>query len=338
MATKYPTAAGAWSTRTWNDDATGTGTTAPGAGDTVLPNNFAITIDQDISVAALSNAAGTTAAAGGGFTCSSARTIAVSGNVTSVGAVCLTLSATSITITASCSQSIGSSTTTGCPGIVVSGGNAAGIYNIAGTPVPGSQTNSFGIQNASGGTVNLTGASSGTSSATPATQNNSTGTFNITGNVTGGSSGAGMRNQSTGAVSVTGNVTGGSGNSGISNNSSGTVTVNGSVNGGSVAQMYGIQVSGAGRIICNGAVNASSTTPAIGDSANSTAVIHIVNGPVVNDSGGTQAIYAPKVAYGPAFTSQTVAGMTTPPTYSGTVVLRQGGLKQSPGMNGGFGA
>lgn len=70
MATVYPTAAGAWSTRTWNDDATGAayGPGTPQAGDTVLANGLAITIDVDITVAALSTRVGTTAVAGGSFT------------------------------------------------------------------------------------------------------------------------------------------------------------------------------------------------------------------------------------------------------------------------------
>lgn len=76
MATVYPTAAGAWSTRTWNNDATGAAYgMAPQTGDTVLANGLAITLDTNITVVALSTRVGTTAVAGGSFTTSGTRTI-----------------------------------------------------------------------------------------------------------------------------------------------------------------------------------------------------------------------------------------------------------------------
>lgn len=72
MATVYPTSAGAWSTRTWNNDATGSAYgMAPQAGDTVLANGLAITIDAAITVAAISTRVGTTASAGGSFSVNS---------------------------------------------------------------------------------------------------------------------------------------------------------------------------------------------------------------------------------------------------------------------------
>ena len=66
MATVYPTAAGTWSTRTWNDDATGAayGPGTPQAADIVLANGFAITINANITVASIKTVAGVTAAAG----------------------------------------------------------------------------------------------------------------------------------------------------------------------------------------------------------------------------------------------------------------------------------
>jgi hypothetical protein len=76
MADVYPTAAGAWSTRTWNDDATGLAYGGPPlAGDNVHANGLAITIDVDITVAELRTTAGTTAAAGGSFTTSGTRVV-----------------------------------------------------------------------------------------------------------------------------------------------------------------------------------------------------------------------------------------------------------------------
>jgi cytoskeletal protein CcmA (bactofilin family) len=71
MAVVYPTAAGDWSTRTWNDDATGAAYSGgtPQVGDTVLTNNLTITMDQNITIATISNRAGTNAAAGGTLDC-----------------------------------------------------------------------------------------------------------------------------------------------------------------------------------------------------------------------------------------------------------------------------
>jgi hypothetical protein len=52
MAIVYPTATGAYSTRTWNNDATGAAYgMAPQVDDTVLANGLAITLDTDITVA-----------------------------------------------------------------------------------------------------------------------------------------------------------------------------------------------------------------------------------------------------------------------------------------------
>jgi hypothetical protein len=71
MAVVYPTAAGDWSTRTWNDDATGAAYSGgtPQTGDTVLTNNVTITMDQNITIAEISNRAGTNATAGGFLDC-----------------------------------------------------------------------------------------------------------------------------------------------------------------------------------------------------------------------------------------------------------------------------
>jgi hypothetical protein len=71
VAERYAVAAGNWSnTATWN------GGTLPGSGDDVFANNYAVTIDQDVTVLTLSTRAGTTAVAGGSFTTdATARTI-----------------------------------------------------------------------------------------------------------------------------------------------------------------------------------------------------------------------------------------------------------------------
>jgi len=72
MAERYAVANGNWS-----DTATWDGGTLPTAADDVHSNNYAVTIDQDITVVSLKAIAGSTAVAGGYFTTSGSRTITV---------------------------------------------------------------------------------------------------------------------------------------------------------------------------------------------------------------------------------------------------------------------
>jgi len=61
MAERYAVATGLWTAATFD------GSTLPGVGDTVHANGYTVTVDQDITVAALSTRVGVTAAAGGSF-------------------------------------------------------------------------------------------------------------------------------------------------------------------------------------------------------------------------------------------------------------------------------
>jgi len=125
MAERYAVATGVWEAATFN------GGTLPGVGDIVHANGYTVTIDQDITVAALSTRVGVTAAAGGGFTVSSAdRTIRA--NLYSGTTNCLTCSASSGTFTLH-GWSYGSDTTAGVyalrstgAGLVVAYGHAFG--------------------------------------------------------------------------------------------------------------------------------------------------------------------------------------------------------------------
>jgi hypothetical protein len=69
MAERYAVTTGLWTAATFN------GGTLPTIGDTVHANGYAVTVDQDITVAALSTRIGVTAAAGGVFQPSGSRTI-----------------------------------------------------------------------------------------------------------------------------------------------------------------------------------------------------------------------------------------------------------------------
>jgi len=145
VATVYPTAAGAWSTRTWNDDSTGAAYgMAPQAGDIVLANNLSITIDQDITVASLKTIAGTTAAAGGAFSTSGNRTV----NADSYAGTssCLSLGAST---SVQNGNSYGSTTTNSTVGTTVGAGATQNGNSTGGngTGRNGSLVNSGGTQN-----------------------------------------------------------------------------------------------------------------------------------------------------------------------------------------------
>lgn len=198
MATVYPTASGAWSTRTWNNDADGSAYgMAPQVGDTVLANAQTITLDGDITVVAISNLAGTTAAAGGQFQNSGAYT--VNANVVGGGGFSYAL--------------------------LLSGGSAKAVNgNISG-----------GCDNSGGGTVTVTGNIIGGASASyHGFRQRSGGSLIVNGNVTGGSGGSvvGIDTDNGGSITINGNLTSGSagGTNGIAlTNSTYTVTVNGTI-------------------------------------------------------------------------------------------------------------
>lgn len=147
MATVYPTAAGAWSTRTWNDDATGAayGPGTPQAGDTVLANGLAITIDVDITVESLRTRPGTTAVAGGSFTTSGTRTVNADSYAGTTNCLVLTASSSSVQN----GNSYGSNTTDSRIGTQV---NSTCIQN--GNATGGNGTFRNGSTVAVGGTLN----------------------------------------------------------------------------------------------------------------------------------------------------------------------------------------
>jgi hypothetical protein len=236
MATVYPTAAGTWSTQTWNDDATGAAYgMAPQAGDTVLANGVAVTIDIDITVAEIATRAGTTASAGGSFAVSGTRTI--NANIAAGTTDCLTVSTSSSVITLVGNVTGGTST------------NADGIlYSAA--------SSTLAI------TGNVTGGSAGTANGIVASAS-APSAYSINGNVTGGSSSTarGIQQSGTCAGTIVGNFIGSAG-PGL-NSSNGTVEVTGNptngnsvnVSGGTVTITLTSDVTGiatAGNLIVSG--------------------------------------------------------------------------------------
>lgn len=206
MANRYATKTGNWSDVTVWDG----GTDLPTTGDTVRPNTYTVTIDQDITVTLLTNNASAPASAGGSFALN--NNVTVNANITAYAVNCVTLSGTN---------------------------NAT----INGTLTGGSSGSSdqCAIRKTSTGTLTITGnvlGGTGGSGYNCGLWVSATGTINITGDVRGGTAGSypfGMRSTTSAAtINITGNVEGGTGGSyprGLMLESGGTVTINGSVTG-----------------------------------------------------------------------------------------------------------
>ena len=233
MADVYPTAAGAWSTRTWNDDATGLAYGGPPlAGDNVYANNLAITIDVDITVAELRTTAGTTAVAGGSFTTSGTRVVNADSRAGSTN--CLTLTASSSSVQNG--DSFGSLTTntinaTTVGNTCVQNGNSIGGNgtNRVGTSVSGIQNG-----NSTGGSVN---GGNGTVINAGGIQD---------GNSTGGSASGASGTVINGGGIQNGNSTGGSASGASGTTINGGGIQNGNGTGGSVSGAHGTTIATGG--------------------------------------------------------------------------------------------
>lgn len=265
MATVYPTSAGAWSTRTWNDDSTGAayGPGTPQAGDTVKANNLAITLDTDITVVALSTRVGTTAAAGGSFTTSGTRTITADSYAGTSNCFVLSFNSGSVQN----GNSYGSNTTNSTYGTTVNnciqngnstGGNGSnrigtnigqgGIQNGNSTGGSangawGTSVGSLGIQNG-----NSTGGSGGTSY----------GSRILGGGIQNGNSTGGSADQAYGTSIATGGIQNGNSTGGSVNGAWGTYVTAGCIQfgnatGGSAAGAHGTYIDGGAALITTAA-------------------------------------------------------------------------------------
>jgi len=234
MAIVYPTEAGNWSTRTWYDDATGApySNGTPQEDDEVRLNGLTITMDQNITIAAISNRIGTNAAAGGTLDCPN-------------GANGLTLTA----------QIDGMRS----PGIVTVSMSSPNTLTIIGNVFGGTQGGTLGTGSAHGiqftGTGQLTvngnvlaGVVSGSFGINVA----STGTLIVNGTVRGQStfmSGVVVREAAT--VTINGDARG-TGNPNASNasgitvttNGAALITVNGNAIGGAATDSNGVFLQG----------------------------------------------------------------------------------------------
>jgi hypothetical protein len=341
VANRYAIKSGVWSDPTVWDGAVA----LPTSGDTVRPNTFTVTIDQDITVTELRNDASAPAAALGQFVVSSipggGRTITA--NLNAVGAVATGL--VNVTATSGTLTVIGS-----CSGALSTGATAVTALNITGAGV----------------TVNVTGTITGNSLATTSDSlgvvnvGAASVTLNVTGDVTGGVGTSGGRKPGIGisgsgsgmVVNVNGNVTGGASGSGIYHNSVPVCDyhITGNVTGGSTASGYGLNLlGGTVDVLVEGNVTAG-TGPAIGVGngvtggitidGTTTAVtsVHAVTGtvtpstsavlvrprgPAVDSATGYAAIYLPFIVWPalPAKSTMTIRGDAGFPTIGSAVSL-----------------
>jgi len=206
MAVRYAVATGNWSnTATWN------GGTLPTAADDVYSNNFTVTIDQDVTVLTLRTTAQSPAVAGGGFICSTARTITCTDTtigILSGTTTCLTITTTSPN-TVTINSTITTSSTTAISTLSVTGNC---ILNIVGniSALSASVANTRAITISSGGTLNIVGniLTQGTAKISLLVTNNTT--VNITGDVeVSGNSGLNSVvaiNATSSTINITGNV------------------------------------------------------------------------------------------------------------------------------------
>jgi hypothetical protein len=195
-----------------NINATDVWATAPGgtasavtfaAGDVLMANSFAITVNVDTNLGANGEVRNDTtggATVGGSFALSNGVTLTANVQTGAVNTPCVSYS-----------------------------GAAGNSAMLVGNVTAGSFSSAWGVNNTSTGTLNITGnCTGGTASGA---NNAAAGTLNITGNCTGGSNntGAGANNVGVGTLNITGNCTGGgiAGSVGATNASTGTMLING---------------------------------------------------------------------------------------------------------------
>lgn len=274
MAVLFAKANHNWSARNTNNWTTDGGTTYqnPAEGDTLVTNNFTVTVDETTFVIGeIKNGAttsgGYTSTAGGKFSIGGSYTLKVTtvtcGTVTLVdvaaGATAPVLEADVIN---------GTTTTANIFGISITGPlTISGAGGTSNTCTAGTVANTYengGLINgrASGSTLTLTGALYGGSNNYQYGIHISSSSVVITGNVYGGSgsSAEGIRNASGGSsaasISITGNVYGGGSSATGVLHGSGTAscTITGNVYGSTTSSGYGVWNTNTNNIIINGDV------------------------------------------------------------------------------------
>jgi hypothetical protein len=297
MPNRWPISSGNWS-----NSAIWSGSIIPTASDAVYMNNQVVTLDQNITVSFIDNAAISGVTAGG--------RIEIYGNfnisASYIRATGTHLSAAPQTAGPGLVSFYGTGSTTITSQINLLAGNevgptlfngSSGTLNVIGNvnaPV-NSGASSTAVINGSTGVVNIVGnISSSNNNAQNYGVVNNAGTLNVTGNVTAGSSNGtnpSIANNNVGIVNVTGNVFGcpfgfvGAIQTAIAHNSVNSVNVTGNVQG---VQTAGIASSIGNTISVIGQCIASLSSSAV--TSTSTTATNVFSGPFIN-SGSRNAIY-----------------------------------------------
>jgi hypothetical protein len=215
MANRYAVATGNWSSlATWDG-----GASLPGAGDTVRPNGFTVTIDQNITVTELRNNASAPASSGGSFNLAVGWTITANIIGSGAGTPCVAYSGSGGTryIVGNITGDTGYAVTTSSQDLLVITGNITCTNNYKALYGPSSINASI--------TGNLT---AGTTSGGNAIDCAGTNNLAVTGSVTSSVNNAAINATGAGTISINGTVTASSAFAGIvSSSSSCTIIANG---------------------------------------------------------------------------------------------------------------
>ena len=270
------------------------GGTLPSSGDDLYANGFTGTITASRTALSWRTTAGTTAVAGGGFTCSTAG-VSIGGNV--IAGTTQVLGITNATGTVTLTGDVTGSTTNNVN--VVNKSSGAGSFNHVGNATSGSPagTNSAVLiqSGAFSGTGNYTGGSGASNSF--GIQISSTSSHTIVGNILGGSGSNAIGciyTAASGSLAITGNCTGGASGVGLSvSGAASTTTVSGDATGGSGASARGVDLSSAGSVTIGGnaigGTNSAVTATCYGAYNSSSGAITVTGYAIGAPSGGVAA-------------------------------------------------
>ena len=221
MAIVYPLANGNWSTITWYSGGVPYGQ-PPLATDDVYADGKTVAIDVDITVNLLTTLQRSGGTLGGGFNCTTARTI----NATTITAVTSVLNLTCTGITQNViTTTINGATQVAATGAIIITGTSGTVNVTATTLFQSGYQAAFCIINGTGSTLNVTGTTSGSAQIAIS---NTTGIVNFTGTLTasGNTFASIFQNGVGGITNVTGALVGGTSGNGYSvYNQIGTVNI-----------------------------------------------------------------------------------------------------------------
>jgi hypothetical protein len=283
------------------------------AGHNVYSNGFTVTIDQNVNVALLTNAAITASFVGGGTSAATLGSFVANSNfniVANIGHSASPSAPSTLqingTATFQITGNINANSANGAQNIAPVTHSGSGTVSIIGNVNVGIANGTPGIiNNSSSGTISLLGNVEGFnygSATSGSILNTSTGTCSVEGNLIVGKSQHAIMNAGGGTINYTGNATGGATSVGIPivNTGAGVVNVTGNLTGGTNTVALSNTNAGA-TIIVNGVLTSVPSAHAISSTAGGTlrlkcSFISAVNGRV--------PVYAPAFVL---FTTPTTA-------------------------------